>query len=154
LPAARNASTWAVASGVRCIWRKSAPIVSMFLLVLYGAGFGQLTRPSWEILADFQGHADAVIEIQRRNGWQMRLSDAGMRRRKSKADYRDHLCDPEEKSLSAEARARASPSSVKTTDLFLFFGSSMKPRAYNRFDASQSIPFHARVRPCSSHAVR
>jgi hypothetical protein len=42
----------------------------------------------------------------------------------------DHLGDSDdEKNLSAEARARVSPSSVKITDLFLFFGSSMRPRS-------------------------
>jgi hypothetical protein len=37
----------------------------MFLLVLYRAGFGQLTRRSWETLADFQGgQADYAIFIR------------------------------------------------------------------------------------------
>jgi hypothetical protein len=60
----------------------------------------------------------------------------------------DYLCDTEENSFSAEARARAMPSSVNITDLFLFFGSSMRPRSCNRFDASQSIPF-----PRAGHAM-
>lgn len=44
---------------------------------------------------------------------------------------------------------RLAPSWLKTIDLFLFFGSLIKPLSCKRFSASQSWPFQALIKPGS-----
>jgi hypothetical protein len=54
LPASRNACTWDADRGVRCICRKSTPIVSTFRFSFMELGSAS-TRASWEKLTEFQG---------------------------------------------------------------------------------------------------
>src|SRR6266852_7332556 len=44
--------------------------------------------------------------------------------------------------------------SLNTTDLFLFFGSLIRPFSCKRFKTSQSCPFHVLMVPCSVNDVR